>query len=99
MSATPTTGSFTLSSDETTDHIEAVFFDEHDVEFSPPVPPHSLVVQSSDENTVTVTGQEPEEPWAFKLRGETTGSTSITVLLYHDDNVGATFKPVPVTVN
>ncbi len=92
-------GSLTVDAGSTTDHIEAVFFDSNGTEFWPGVPPHSLVVESSNETIVTVTGQEPAEPWAFRLTGETTGSATITVYIYHDGSVGKTFTPVPVTVN
>ncbi len=98
-SANPNTGTLTVSNGTMTDHIEVVFFDENDVEFSPAAPPHSLVVTSGNEGIATITGQEAEEPWAFKLQGESVGATTITVFLYHDDHVGKTFKPVTVTVN
>jgi hypothetical protein len=97
--ANANTGTLTVANGAMTDHIEVVFFDENDVEFSPEVPEHSLGVSSANTGIVTITGQEAEEPWAFKLEGESVGSTTITVLLYHEGAVEATFKPVAVTVN
>ena len=92
-------GSFTLSAGATTDHIEALFFDEEDIEFWPEVPPHSLVVESSNTSVVNITGQEMDEPWAFKLHAVGTGTATITVYLYHDGAVGKTFTPIDVVVN
>jgi hypothetical protein len=91
-------GSITVGDGETTDHIEAVFFDKYGVEFFPDVPPHSLVVESADANVASVGGQTQAEPWAFTLTGESAGSTSIVVYIYHDGAVGKTFTAVPVTV-
>lgn len=92
-------GNLTVDAGSTTDHIEALFFDSYGTEFWPGAPPHSLVVESSNETTVTITGQEPDEPWAFKLTGESPGSATITVYIYHDGSVGETFTAIPVTVN
>jgi len=92
-------GSLTVSVGTSTDHIEAIFFDENDTEFWPEVPPHSLVVESSDEDVVTITGQEENEPWAFKLTGVSEGTATITVYIYHDGSVGKTFTAIPVTVD
>lgn len=92
-------GSVSISSGTTSDHIEAIFFDYSGTEFWPPVPPHSLVVESADTSIVAVTGQEQDEPWAFKLQGKNPGTTTITVYIYHDDHIGKTFKPITVSVN
>ena len=91
-------GTLTVAADDSTDHIEVLFFDINDTEFLPVVPPHSLVVESSDTTAVTIGGQEEEEPWAFKLYGHNTGSAAITIYLYHDDAIGKTFSPVTVNV-
>ncbi len=99
LAATDSTeGSLSVSANDSTDHIEALFFDTNDIEFFPPVPPHSLVVESSDTNIVTIVGQVEDEPWAFKLYGNSAGSATITVYLYHDDEIGKTFTPVDITV-
>jgi hypothetical protein len=92
-------GLFTLTAGNTTDHIEAIFFDEEDIAFWPGVPPHSLVVESSNTSVVNITGQEPEEPWAFKLEAVSAGTANITVYIYHDGAVGKTFTPINVVVN
>ncbi|MBD3409960.1 MAG: hypothetical protein GF419_07120 [Ignavibacteriales bacterium] len=91
-------GELAIADGETTDHIEAVFFDKYGVEFHPGVPPHSLVVESGDSKVARVGGQTQAEPWAFTLEGVSAGSTSIVVNIYHDGAVGKTFTAVPVTV-
>ncbi|MBD3169769.1 MAG: hypothetical protein GF307_09830, partial [candidate division Zixibacteria bacterium] len=85
------TGSLMVTANEETDHIVAQFFDQYGVEFWPGVPPHSLVVESSDTTIAAVTGQQPDEPWAFKLQGNSSGNCEITVYIYHDGSVGKTF--------
>ena len=91
------TGSLTVSANDSTDHMEAIFFDVHDTEFWPDETHHSLVVTSSDTTVVKISGQEAEEPWAFKLVGRNAGSATITVYLYHDAAIGKTFTSIPVT--
>jgi len=93
-----TEGTLNVSADDSTGHIEAIFFDINDTEFWPEVPPHSLVVESSDTTNVTIGGQTEEEPWAFKLYGHNSGSATITVYIYHDGAVGKTFSPIDVDV-
>lgn len=83
----------------TSDHIEVEFFDANGVDFQPSVPPHSLVVESSDESVLSITGQSASEPWAFKLQGNASGNATITIKLMHDDAVGKQFVPITVTVN
>lgn len=91
-------GNLSVSANDSTDHIEAIFFDKYDVEFWPDVPPHSLVVTSANSAVVTIGGQEQEEPWAFKLYGHSAGATTVTVYIYHDGVVGKTFATIPVVV-
>lgn len=98
-SGTPSQGGFTLAGGETTDHIEATFFDDQDREFSPPAPPHSLLIESSNTSVVTITGLEEDEPWAFRLQGVAAGSATVTVKLLDDGNVGKVFTSIAVTVN
>lgn len=93
------TGTIQLQSGTTTDHIEAIFFDEYGTEFWPGVPPHSLVVTSSDSSVARITGQEPDEPWAFRVQGAGSGTCTITVYIYHDDHIGKTFTPITVQVD
>ncbi len=93
-----TIGGISVGANDSTDHIVSVFFDQNGTEFFPPVPPHSLVVESSDTMIVTIGGQEVDEPWAFKLYGHDTGQANIIVYIYHDGSVGKTFSPIAITV-
>jgi len=91
-------GTLSVNINDSTEHIEVYFYDSEDIEFHPSAPPHSLVVESSNESVVSVGGIEVEEPWAFKLLGNTAGSAEITVKLFHDGAVGKIFEPVAVQV-
>lgn len=93
------TGSLTLSAGTTTDHMEVEFFDEHGTEFQPAAPPHSLGVQTANTSVVGITGQEEDEPWAFKLQGLSAGTTTITLSILHEGAVEETFSAINVTVN
>ena len=93
------TGSLTLAAGTTTDHLEVKFFDEGGVEFQPEAPPHSLGITTANTSVVGITGQEAEEPWAFKLQGLSAGTTTITLSILHDGAVEETFAAINVTVN
>jgi hypothetical protein len=92
-------GQLNVKSSDTTDHIEVKFFDENIIHFQPAVPPHSLLVEVEDESIVSIVGQEADEPWAFKIAGLKTGSTTITIKLMHDESVGVSFEPITIIVN
>ena len=91
------TGSLIVPMNDSTDHIETIFFDANGTEFWPDETHHSLVITSSDTTVVKISGQSPAEPWAFKLVGRSAGSATITVYLYHDASIGKTFTSIPVT--
>ncbi len=93
------TGTLNLNNGETTDHLEVEFFDENGVEFQPQAPPHGLFIESANTNIVTITGQEEEEPYAFKLTGVAAGTTTITIGVMHDGSLEESFSPVTVNVN
>lgn len=92
-------GTIAVTNGTTTDHLEVEFFDHNGIRFTPAVPPHALQVISANSSVLAVTGQEPGEPWAFKLQGVSQGATTITINILHDGSVGKSFKPIPVTVN
>jgi hypothetical protein len=91
--------SLSVAVNETTDHIEVEFFDSNNITFQPEVPPHSLLVESSDTGVLAITGQSENEPWAFKIEGKSVGSATITIKIMHDDVVGKEFVPINVNVN
>ena len=93
------TGSLSVAANETSDHIEVEFFDANGTAFQPGVPEHSLVVESGDTNILAITGQDPNEPWAFKIQGVAAGTTTLTLKIMHDGSVGKSFVPINVTVN
>jgi hypothetical protein len=92
------TGSIELAAGDTTDHIEVVFFDENGVEFQPEVPDHSITITSNDMNIAGITGLDPGEPFAFKVNGLNTGSTTLSIELLHEGTVEMTFNAIPVIV-
>ncbi len=97
-SSSEPTDTISVTNGETTDHIVAYFFDANDIKFQPGVPPHSLEVTSSNTAIADITGQEPGEPWAFKIEGKSEGTTEITVKILHDGSLGKEFKPISVKV-
>lgn len=99
ISNTQVVGQLNVNNSDTTNHLEVEFFDSQDNHFQPAVPPHSLLVEVADESVVGITGQEENEPWAFKVVGLKTGSTTITIKILHDGNVGVSFEPITVNVN
>ena len=92
-------GQLSVNNSDTTEHMEVEFFDANGVHFQPSVPPHKLLVEVADSSIVQITGQVEMEPWAFKIAGVSKGTTQITIKILHNGNVGATFEPIPVTIN
>lgn len=82
-----------------TEHMEVEFFDDNGVTFEPSSPPHTLSVVAANENIASITGQENDEPWAFKVEGKSKGTTTITIKLLHDGVVAKEFTPISVNVN
>ncbi len=92
------TGQLSIAAGSTSDHIEITLFDANGVEFQPPVPPHSLNIVSGDESKLQIEQASAEEPWAFKLIGVQSGTTTITIQIYHDETLGKQFVPINVNV-
>ncbi len=92
-------GQISVNQADTTDHMVVTFFDASNNYFQPASPPHTLLVEVADESVITITGQSIDEPWAFKIAGLKTGTTTFTINILHDGNVGVTFEPVTVNVN
>lgn len=83
----------------TSNHIIVKLFDASGVEFQPLTPPHSLVVNVGDSSLLSITGQDDDEPWAFKIKGLITGTTTITVIIMHEVAIGKEYVPINVNVN
>ena len=92
------TGSLSVSASETTDHREIEFFDENGIEFQPPVPEHSLGYQIADETIAGIDPPTDDEPWAFRVIGNTSGSTTIIFSLKHEDSDEYTSSPITINV-
>lgn len=92
------TGSLEIAAGDTTDHIEVVFFDSNGVEFQPPTPEHSITIVTADPTKTLITGLEADEPFAFKVFGIATGSTTISISLLDEGTVEYTFSGIPVNV-
>jgi hypothetical protein len=99
LSENGVTGSLSVNLNEITEHIEVEFFDSYNVTFQPAVPPHSLLVESSNTDILGITGLSATEPWAFKLEGKSAGSTNLTIKIMHDGAIGKEFPPINVNVN
>lgn len=93
-----TSGSLTVKAGETSDHIEVQFFTESMERVYPDTDHHSLDFEIGDDNLLGVVPPEAAEPWAFKITGKTAGSTTLQVLLMHEDHVGKRFTAVDVTI-
>ncbi|NTW50492.1 MAG: hypothetical protein HGB19_12340 [Chlorobiales bacterium] len=94
----PTTGQFSVTHSQSTNHIVAQFFDAGGIEFQPDSS-RTLDISSSNTSIVTISGQDAAEPWAFKITGISAGAAELTFKLLHSGTVEKTFKPVSVTVN
>jgi hypothetical protein len=92
------TGLISVSAGTETDHIEAVFFDENNVEFSPTTPEHSLGLTIGDESIAGYEGPDESEPWAFHITGKKAGTTTLTLTLYHEGEAEFTTSPVTIEV-
>lgn len=96
---TQVVGELNVNSSDSTNHLIVEFFDSQNNHFQPTAPPHSLFLEVADESIVGISGIDEIEPWAFKVVGLRTGSTTITIKILHDGNVGVSFEPITVNVN
>jgi len=69
-------GFIEIKKDSTSDHIKIEFFDELGHFFQPEHPLHQLGVFVGN-NTIAEILPEAEEPWVIKVKGKTTGSTTL----------------------
>ncbi|MCH2663482.1 hypothetical protein MK139_04005 [bacterium] len=94
-----TTGSLTVAQGDSTDHFEAKFFDDKDVEFQPSVPAHSLGIAVADTSLLGFDPPADPEFWAFRIIGKAAGSTTITLSILHDGDTEETFATIPVAIS
>lgn len=92
------TEALTVAAGDTTDHIATVFFDEHDVEFQPEAPDHTLGIAVADTSLLGFDPPAAPEYWAFRLIGKKAGTTTIALSILHDGETEEEFAPVSVTI-
>ena len=93
------TGSINLpATTDTTDHMVIKFFDSNGVEFQPDATEHSVTITVINNAIAGITGLDPNEPYAFKVFGKTSGSTVFKIELKHLGTVEKTFSNIPVNV-
>ena len=92
------TGSLTVAAGDSTDHIEAQFFDSGNVEFQPAAPPHALGIAVADTTLLGIDPPADPEFWAFRLIGKQVGSTTITLSILHNGDTEETFSTIAVSV-
>ncbi|MCY3765394.1 MAG: hypothetical protein OXH06_08205 [Gemmatimonadetes bacterium] len=92
------TEDLTVAAGDSTDHIVAFFFDEHDVEFQPEAPDHTLGIAVADTSLLAIDPPVAPEYWAFRLIGKKAGTTSITLSILHDGETEEEFAPISVEI-
>lgn len=92
------TGSLTVAAGDSTDHIEAQFFDSGNVEFQSAAPPHALGIAVADTTLLGIDPPADPEFWAFRLIGKQAGSTTITLSILHNGDTEETFSTIAVSV-
>ncbi len=80
---------------ELTNLLDVTFVDEDSVEFLPPTPVHSLAAVIADSS---IAGFRAEGDWGFRLLGKALGTTTLTLVLNHEDHADFTSPPIPVHV-
>ena len=88
----------TVAAGDSTDHIVAFFYDEHDVEFQPEAPDHALGIAVADTSLLAIDPPVAPEYWAFRLIGKKAGTTSITLSILHDGEKEEEFEPISVEI-
>ncbi len=90
------TGSLDVQKDSLTDHIEIEFYDDLNRYFQPEYPLHTLDFTVANPTIVQIL-PEAGEPWVIRVKGLTTGSTTVTFKLMVSGV--AEFVSFPINVN
>lgn len=93
-----TTGVIKLAVNQITNHMVVYFKDDQGREFQPSISEHSVEFVLDNLSIAEVTGLIPSEPYAFKLKGKTTGNTKLAIKLKHGGSVADTFYPINIMV-
>lgn len=95
-SRTTSTGSVDVEKDSLTDHIEIEFYDDQNRYYQPEYPLHTLDFTIANPSIIQVL-PEAGEPWVIRVKGLSTGSTTVTFRLMV---AGSTeFVSFPINVN
>lgn len=95
-SGTTSTGSVDVEKDSLTDHIEIEFYDDQNRYYQPEYPLHTLDFTITNPSVIQVL-PEAGEPWVIRVKGLSTGSTTVTFRLMVAGS--AEFVSFPINVN
>lgn len=95
-SGTTSTGSVDVEKDSLTDHIEIEFYDDQNRYYQPEYPLHTLDFTIANPSVIQVL-PEAGEPWVIRVKGLSTGSTTVTFRLMVAGS--AEFVSFPINVN
>lgn len=95
-SRTTSTGSVDVEKDSLTDHIEIEFYDDQNRYYQPEYPLHTLDFTIANPSVIQVL-PEAGEPWVIRVKGLSTGSTTVTFRLMVAGS--AEFVSFPINVN
>lgn len=95
-SRTTSTGSVDVEKDSLTDHIEIEFYDDQNRYYQPEYPLHTLDFTIANPSIIQVL-PEAGEPWVIRVKGLSTGSTTVTFRLMVAGS--AEFVSFPINVN
>ena len=95
-SRTTSTGYVDVEKDSLTDHIEIEFYDDQNRYYQPEYPLHILDFTIANPSVIQVL-PEAGEPWVIRVKGLSTGSTTVTFRLMVAGS--AEFVSFPINVN
>lgn len=95
-SRTTSTGYVDVEKDSLTDHIEIEFYDDQNRYYQPEYPLHTLDFTIANPSIIQVL-PEAGEPWVIRVKGLSTGSTTVTFRLMVAGS--AEFVSFPINVN
>lgn len=95
-SGTTSTGSVDVEKDSLTDRIEIEFYDDQNRYYQPEYPLHTLDFTIANPSIIQVL-PEAGEPWVIRVKGLSTGSTTVTFRLMVAGS--AEFVSFPINVN
>lgn len=92
-------GSLKIKGTDSTDHMVVKFFDGSNIEFWPASPEHTLKIEIANNEIAGFIAPTIDEPWAFKVFGKKSGTTTFVISILHNGSVDKVFVPVSIIVN